>query len=179
MGTPQAKVIFDSPVKVMRGKHAQGCNLSYRETYGSQHTYVLQNPYQGPASEAQTSMRQIMGAATQYAAIILRDPAVLAEWKTRCKGTHYRRVDRFCVAECYKTFKSDPEQLQVALQVIEQDKQHRLAEQTAINKAKAKAQQQSEEPQDPLSPAFLLRQTEIMAAQIADLQAKLKAQTKS
>jgi len=165
------------PFEHLHGKIAMGKNISYRATLGVNHTYVLQHPYEGPASEAQTAMRRAMGAATQYAAIILRDPAVKAEWTARCEGTSYRRPDRYCISEHYKIFKSDPAQLNAALQVIAEDKKRKLQEQIAKNIAKDLAQEQLQLQQDQSPTAFLQRQVDIMAAQIADLQSQLQAKS--
>ncbi len=163
------------PFEHLHGKYVTGGKMSYRETFGVNHTYVMRNPYQGPASEAQTSMRQVMGIATQYAAIILRDPAVKAEWKARCEGTNYRRPDRLCVAEYYKIFKSDPEQLQAALAVIAEDKQRKLQERIVAQRAKDQVQQQLQQQQDQSSTALLQAQIRLMAARIAELEAELKS----
>jgi len=162
------------PFEHLHGKYAKGKKISYRETLGVNHTYVLQHPYQGPASEAQTAMRRAMGAATQYAAIILRDPAVKAEWTARCEGTSYRRPDRYCISEYYKIFKTDPDQLNAALAVIAQDKQRKLQEQVAANIARDQAREQLQEQQ--ASPTALLqRQVDLMAARIAQLEQQLNA----
>ncbi|GEM_PF-4073805 len=166
-----------TPFKDMHGKYATGSDLSYRETLGTKHSYILQHPYKGPFSEAQNTMRHALGAATQYVAILFRDPAVKAEWTVRCEGTTYRRVDRYCISEYYKIFKSDPEQLQAALAVIAEDKQRQQREHTAKERSKAlaeKALKEQQEQQDQSPTALLQRQVDILSAQLADLQLKLK-----
>jgi len=162
------------PFNHLHGKYAKGDKLSYRETFGVRHTYVLKNPYEGPASEAQTAMRQAMGAASKYTSILFRDPAVKAEWTARCEGTNFHRPDRYCASYHYHLFKTDPEQLQAAQTVIAADQQRKLQEQVAINIAKDQAEQQLKEQQDQSPTALLQRQVALLAAQIADLQAQLK-----
>jgi len=163
------------PFEHLHGKYAKGKNISYRETLGVNHTYVLQHPYEGPASEAQNVMRRAMGAATQYASIILRDPAIKAEWAARCESTSYRRPDRYCISEYYKIFKSDTDQLNAALEVIAADKQRKLQQQVAKNVAQAQAQEQIRLQQNQSPIAILQRQVDLMAARIAELEQQLKS----
>jgi len=161
------------PFESLHGKYATGDRLSFRETMGVKHTYILQHPYEGPASPAQSAMRQAMGTATKYASIILRDPATKAEWQARCAGTTYRRADRYCIAEHYRLFKSDPDQLAAAQAVVEQDRQRKLQEETARNIAKAQAEEQSANLN--LSETELLqRQIQLLSARIADLESRLQ-----
>jgi len=108
------------PFDQLHGKYATGSNVSYRTTFGTRHTYILQHPYEGPASPAQSSMREAWGVACKYASTILRDPAARAEWTERCKGTRYNRPDRYCVAESYREFKADPAKLEAAKALIAQ-----------------------------------------------------------
>jgi len=163
------------PFDHLHGKYATGDKLSYRETFGVRHTYVLKNPYQGPFSEAQTTMRQAMGAASKYTSILFRDPTVKAEWTARCEGTNFHRPDRLCTSHYYHLFKTDPEQLQAAQALIAEDQKRKIQETVAVNRARDLAQQQLKEQQDQSPTALLQRQVALMAAQIADLQAQLKA----
>jgi len=163
------------PFNHLHGKYSTGDKLSYRETFGVRHTYVLKHPYQGPFSEAQTTMRQAMGAASKYTSILFRDPAVKAEWTARCEGTNFHRPDRLCTSHYYHLFKTDPAQLQAAQAVIAADEQRKIQETVAINIAKGQAEQQLKEEQQDQSPTALLqRQVALLAAQVADLQAQLQ-----
>lgn len=100
-------------IESMSGKTDHQSNVSFRVTYGTQHTYTLRNPYQGPASEAQDLMRHALGVATQYCKILFRDPAIKAEWVERTKQQKkYVRPDRYCIAEYQRLFMSDPQQME-------------------------------------------------------------------
>jgi len=167
------------PFDHLHGKYAKGDKLSYRETFGVRHTYVLKHPYQGPFSDAQITMRQAMGAASKYTSILFRDPAVKAEWTARCEGTNFHRPDRLCVSHYYHLFKTDPEQFQAAQAVIAEDQQRKLQEQIAITRAKDLAKQQLKEQQDQSPTALLQRQVAFLAAQVADLQSQLQATSPS
>jgi len=162
------------PFDSLHGKYATGANFSYRETFGRRHTYVLRHPYEGPASPAQTSMRQAWGIACKYCTILFRDPTIKAEWQARCAGTAYNRPDRFCVAELYRLFKSDPAELESAKAAVAADKKRLEQEQTALNLAKAQAE--AEQATQQLSETELLkRQLEILSARVIDLESQLKS----
>lgn len=122
-------------IESMSGKTDHQSNVSFRVTYGTQHTYTLRNPYKGPASEAQDLMRHALGVATQYCKILFRDPAIKAEWVERTmQQKKYVRPDRYCIAEYQRLFMSDPQQMEQAKAAI-------VADAKAQKEAQKEAQQ--------------------------------------
>lgn len=56
------------------GKLGRKDRIILRTRYGKTHAYTIENPYTGPATEAQNTMRSTFGMAVKQASAILKDP---------------------------------------------------------------------------------------------------------
>ena len=78
-----AKVIPSLAFDNFSGKLGRKDRIILRTRYGKTHAYTIENPYTGPATEAQNTMRSTFGMAVKQASAILKDPAQKAEWERR------------------------------------------------------------------------------------------------
>ena len=74
------------------GKLSRNDRIVMRTRYGKTHAYTIENPYQGPYTEAQKTMRSTFGMASKQASVIINDPAQKADWERRYASyrKHYR-----------------------------------------------------------------------------------------
>lgn len=68
---------------IRHGKLNKKDDVIYREQYGKERMYSMRNPYNGPASEAQTQHRSHFGKVNSIVNVILADPKQHAEWTER------------------------------------------------------------------------------------------------
>jgi len=87
-----AKVIPSLAFDNFSGKLGRKDRIILRTRYGKTHAYTIENPYTGPATEAQNTMRSTFGMAVKQASAILKDPEQKAEWERRYASyrKHYR-----------------------------------------------------------------------------------------
>ena len=87
-----AKVIPSLAFDNFSGKLGRKDRIILRTRYGKTHAYTIENPYTGPASEAQNTMRSAFGMAVKQASVILKDPEQKADWERRYASyrKHYR-----------------------------------------------------------------------------------------
>lgn len=78
-----SKVSFLEPVASLSGAISRRGDVCFRTRNGKTHAYAVANPYQGPASEAQSAMRGDFGACVREASAVLKDAALRAEWEIR------------------------------------------------------------------------------------------------
>ncbi len=70
---------FDS----FSGKLSRKSRIVLRTRNGQTHAYALDNPFRGTASAEQGATRTSFGEAVRQASVILKDPALRAEWEKR------------------------------------------------------------------------------------------------
>jgi hypothetical protein len=87
-----AKVIPSLAFDNFSGKLGRKDRIILRTRYGKTHAYTIENPYTGPATEAQNTMRSTFGMAVKQASAILKDPEQKADWERRYATyrKHYR-----------------------------------------------------------------------------------------
>ena len=87
-----AKVIPSLAFDNFSGKLGRNDRIILRTRYGKTHAYTIENPYTGPATEAQNTMRSTFGMAVKQASAILKDPEQKADWERRYASyrKHYR-----------------------------------------------------------------------------------------
>ena len=87
-----AKVIPSLAFDNFSGKLGRKDRIILRTRYGKTHAYTIENPYTGPATEAQNTMRSTFGMAVKQASAILKDPEQKADWERRYTSyrKHYR-----------------------------------------------------------------------------------------
>ena len=90
--TRMAKVIPSLAFDNFSGKLGRKDRIILRTRYGKTHAYTIENPYTGPATEAQNTMRSTFGMAVKQASAILKDPEQKADWERRYTSyrKHYR-----------------------------------------------------------------------------------------
>ena len=74
---------FIDPVASMSGSIVRREGVYFRTRNGKTHAYRVTRPYEGPCSEAQSSMRQNFGACVREASRILKDDTLRADWEAR------------------------------------------------------------------------------------------------
>ena len=82
-----AKVIPSLAFDNFSGKLGRTDRIILRTRYGKTHAYTIENPYTGPATEAQNTMRSTFGMAVKQASAILKDPEQKADWERRIVST--------------------------------------------------------------------------------------------
>ena len=87
-----AKVIPSLAFDNFSGKLSRKDRIVLRTRYGKTHAYTIDNPYKGPYTEAQKTMRSTFGMASKQASVILNEPAQRADWERRYAyyRKHYR-----------------------------------------------------------------------------------------
>ena len=78
-----AKVIPSLAFDNFSGKLGRKDRIILRTRYGKTHAYTIENPYTGPSTEAQNTMRSTFGMAVKQASAILKDPEQKADWERR------------------------------------------------------------------------------------------------
>ena len=78
-----SKIIPHVLVNSMTGKTNFKSDTSFRMRNGKLHSYTIQNPYEGPASEKQQQGRKDLGSASKQCKIDRNDPVRLAFWTER------------------------------------------------------------------------------------------------
>ena len=89
MAHVETNVAIDS----FQGKFKRDDRIVYRTRNGKTHAYALDNPFRGTASAEQGATRTSFGEAVRQASVILKDPALRAEWEKRYADyrKHFRR----------------------------------------------------------------------------------------
>lgn len=70
-------------IESMTGKTNSKSHTSFRMRNGKLHSYTIENPYEGPASEKQQQGRKDLGYASKQCKIDRNDPVRLAFWTER------------------------------------------------------------------------------------------------
>ncbi len=69
--------------KKVRGKTNKKSNEVHRVINGREYTYIIENPYEGPASTAQKLQRNVFGKTNAIVNSIVNDPKQYKEWQNR------------------------------------------------------------------------------------------------
>lgn len=77
---------------IRHGKLNKKDDVIYREQYGKERMYSMRNPYNGPASEAQTEHRSHFGKVNSIVNVIMADPVQKTEWTERKDAFNHQMV---------------------------------------------------------------------------------------
>lgn len=78
-----AKITTIHPIASISGAIVKEEGLFFRTRNGKVHAYKVTRPFSGQPTESQNAMRQNFGECVRQASVILKDPALCAEWQAR------------------------------------------------------------------------------------------------
>lgn len=78
-----SELIFEAPVKAIRGRISSGERVINRTRNGKTHTYIVHNPFKGQPSEARQHSISAFGQAVNRCKQEMNDPEKLAAWQSQ------------------------------------------------------------------------------------------------
>ena len=76
-------IVDNFDAKLTRGKTNKKSNEVHRVINGKEYTHTIENPYEGPISEAQKLQRKVFGQTNAIVNGIVNDPKQYKEWQAR------------------------------------------------------------------------------------------------
>jgi len=103
-----AKIMLNKIVESAHGKIKGSCNVSYRQTYGCDHTYTWNKETKVRLTPLRHIQQEAMRLANIQARSIVADPAQKAVWQSRFEGqSRYRYFRPYLVAMLMAEIKSE------------------------------------------------------------------------
>ncbi|MGM9745491.1 MAG: hypothetical protein ACI30H_00805 [Paludibacteraceae bacterium] len=104
------KIITMTPVRSIRGKISKSDDLFFSERYGQTVITRVVNPYRGPSTAKQQSVRTKFRSVSQQVQAELSDEAGVAKWKALFKRQKkYRTLRGMVFAKLYEQAQSATE----------------------------------------------------------------------
>lgn len=104
------KIITMTPVRSIRGKISKSDDLFFSERYGQTVITRVVNPYRGPSTSKQQSVRTKFRSVSQQVQAELSDEAGVAKWKALFKRQKkYRTLRGMVFAKLYEQAQSSAE----------------------------------------------------------------------
>lgn len=104
------KIITMTPIRSIRGKISKSDDLFFSERYGQTVITRVVNPYRGPSTAKQQSVRTKFRSISQQVQAELSDEAGVAKWKALFKRQKkYRTLRGMVFAKLYEQAQSAAE----------------------------------------------------------------------
>ena len=78
-----SELVFEAPIKAIRGRISSGERIVNRTRNGKTHTYIIHNPFKGQPSEARQRSISSFAEATNRCKQEMNDPEKLAAWQAQ------------------------------------------------------------------------------------------------